>query len=257
MSEFDLLYICTDNNATSRAGLENLHKAGFSCLVIAYELPHLRYDPKQPEELYCKPLPHRKRWLKDQSSTVYCHAQGIPYFLTHETDLDSLLPLLRALQFDYVLINEWSAKLSMDIARLAKIEAMNCHPSFLPEYRGGNITYAPLINGETDSGLTVHVLTEKFDAGKILARRRFPIAKNETTVGLTFKRSLYVGDVLLEALEKAGRPSEYLENPESPFWYRQSRRSYVAYRVINWLRRIIGLRGLRRSAEAARWLDRL
>ncbi len=247
MKKFDILYICTDNNATSRIGLEALHKAGHSMLVVIYELPHLRYDPKQPEELYIRPKSHRKKWLKHQSASIYCNSHSIPYFITHETNLDVLLPAFESMSFDYVLVNEWSAKLSPKIAALANIEAMNCHPSYLPEYRGGNITYAPLINKEKTSGITVHVLTEKFDAGQIIAQQRFDISFKETTKSLTFKRSLYVGDVLLEAIDKAGKNEEYKPNPSSPFWKKQSFGSYVLHRTVNTLRGMVGLSIIRRN----------
>ena len=55
MAKFDILYMCVDNNAKSRAGLEALHQAGYSLVVLIYEIPRVRVDPKRPRELYEQP----------------------------------------------------------------------------------------------------------------------------------------------------------------------------------------------------------
>lgn len=41
LAHFDILYFCIDNNPKSRAGLEVLHEAGFSLLLLAYGIPRL------------------------------------------------------------------------------------------------------------------------------------------------------------------------------------------------------------------------
>ena len=257
MTYFDVLFLCTDNNAKSRCGLETFHKAGFSLLVLVYEIPALRLDPKRPREIFQKPRWYKKHWLKNQSSSIYCHENGIPYFVIHETELDVLLPPLQSMEFEYVVVNGWPAKLPPGIAALAKKEAMNCHSSYLPDYRGGNITYAPLINKEKSSGISVHVLTDRLDSGPIIAQSRFNIEKKESVKSLTFKRSKFVGEVLIKAIKNVEQRVPYKENPPSIFWRRQSYASYLLYRTVNALRGVFGLQPLKRQAEPVRLIDRL
>lgn len=257
MSRFDILYFSIDNNPKSRAGLEALHEAGFSLLVLAYEIPLLRVDPKRPREIYIKPRWYRRRWLRDHCVANYCHSKKIPYFLVQETDSNAMLPVLEALDFDYVLVNGWPARISAEISALGRIAAMNCHSSLLPQYRGGNITYAPLINREKTSGLTVHVLTQQLDQGAIIAQKEFDLDANETTRTLTHKRAKFTGDLLLEALDNVKNQVPYRDNPPSPFWRRQSRLSYLCYQAINRIRRLLGMGILKRSPAPVRLLDRI
>ena len=257
MTNFDVLFLCCDNNAKSRSGLVTLNQAGYSLLVLVYEIPRLRLDPKRPREIYTKPRWYRRHWLKNQSASIYCHEHGIPYFIVHETDMQVLLPPLRSMQFDYVIVNGWPAKLPSGVGALATKAAMNFHSSYLPEYRGGNITYAPLINGEKTSGITAHILTEQLDAGPIIAQKRFYIESRETVRSLTLKRSVHIGDVLLEAIRNMEQSVPSTENPPSVFWKRQSYVSYLLYRGLNALRRILGLRILRREAGPVRLIDKI
>ena len=257
MAHFDILYFSIDNNPKSRAGLEALHEAGFSLLVLAYEIPLLRIDPKRPREIYIKPRWYRRHWLKHHCVSNYCNAWKIPYFLVQETDSNVMLPVLEELKFDYVLVNGWPARISAEISALGRIEAMNCHSSLLPRYRGGNITYAPLINREKTSGLTVHVLTQQLDRGAIIAQKEFDLEANENIKTLTYKRAKLTGKLLLEALDNIRNQVPYQENPPSPFWRRQSWLSYLCYRLINRLRRWFGMKILQRNPEPIRFIDRI
>ena len=257
MNRFDVLYIATDNNAMSLEGLKALRESGRHILVVLYEPPHLRFDPKQPEELYIKPSNIAKHEVENCSSSLYCHRERIPYILTHETDLQPLFEVFAGFEFDFVLINGWSAMIDISIRQFAKIETMNCHPSLLPEYRGGNITYAPLINGDKQSGITVHVLTEKFDAGPIISQCSFPLEKTENKKSLEKKRADHVAVPLLNALEVVGNLSAYKENPHSEFWYKQSYRSYIAYRILNHLRSMLGKPKLVRGPKPQRFIDHI
>jgi len=257
LADFDILYFCIDNNPKSRAGLEALHEAGFSLLVLAYEIPRLRIDPRRPREIYIKPRWYRRHWLRHQCVANYCHARKIPYFLVQETDSNVLLPVLEKLEFDYLLVNGWPARISAEISALGRIEAMNCHSSLLPRYRGGNITYAPLINREKTSGLTVHVLTQQLDRGEIIAQKEFALDANETIKTLTGKRAKLTGNLLLEALDNIRNQVPYRENPPSPFWKRQSLLSYACYQLINRPRQWLGMECLQRSPEPTRFIDRI
>jgi len=134
---------------------------------------------------------------------------------------------------------------------------MNCHSSLLPRYRGGNITYAPLINREKTSGLTVHVLTQQLDRGEIIAQKEFALDANETIKTLTGKRAKLTGNLLLEALDNIRNQVPYRENPPSPFWKRQSLLSYACYQLINRPRQWLGMECLQRSPEPTRFIDRI
>lgn len=51
----------------------------------------------------------------------------------------------------------------------------NFHPGPLPEYKGRNLCYHAIMNGEKTFGTTLHYMDENFDTGEIIDVRRFLI----------------------------------------------------------------------------------
>lgn len=51
----------------------------------------------------------------------------------------------------------------------------NLHFSLLPKYRGCNTAIWPILNGETEHGVTLHVIDPGVDTGDIIAQRSFPM----------------------------------------------------------------------------------
>lgn len=60
----------------------------------------------------------------------------------------------------------------------------NFHPGLLPEYRGSGAFSWALINGERETGVTLHELDVGMDHGPILARWTFPIHPHDTAGSL-------------------------------------------------------------------------
>lgn len=57
---------------------------------------------------------------------------------------------------------------------------VNFHPAPLPEYRGRNVAYHAILNGETEFGATLHYVDRDFDTGDIIKVSRFPILPHHT-----------------------------------------------------------------------------
>lgn len=58
----------------------------------------------------------------------------------------------------------------------------NFHPGLLPAYRGRDVCYHAIMNGETEFGATLHYMDENFDTGEIIGVRKFEI-ENWMTAG--------------------------------------------------------------------------
>ncbi len=77
------------------------------------------------------------------------------------------------------------------------IYAMNIHPTYLPEGRG--IMPIPKIikeNIKSAAGFTVHKMTEKFDAGDIIAQTKVALSENDTVESYSAKISVHAPSVL-------------------------------------------------------------
>lgn len=64
----------------------------------------------------------------------------------------------------------------------------NFHPGLLPAYRGSGAYSWVIINGEQETGVTLHVIDEKIDHGPIIDQQVFPIAASDTAETL-FRRA--------------------------------------------------------------------
>jgi methionyl-tRNA formyltransferase len=76
---------------------------------------------------------------------------------------------LQACQPDLLLVGGFSRRLPEPFLRVAPLGAINCHPSLLPRHRGPDPIAAAILSGDHVSGLTFHVMEQRFDSGPVLA----------------------------------------------------------------------------------------
>jgi len=67
---------------------------------------------------------------------------------------------------------------------LFPLGGINIHPSLLPKYRGPTPIPAAIINGETETGITIQRLAEEMDSGDVLVQEKVPLDGLETTASL-------------------------------------------------------------------------
>lgn len=105
---------------------------------------------------------------------------------------------------DIILVASYPKKIP--VVQFSKARyAFNIHPSLLPNYRGPNPYFWVIKNGEVLTGITIHFLTDKFDAGPVVLRCRYPIKDNETQGTLRYelaKLSRLCVTELLESVKK-------------------------------------------------------
>lgn len=68
------------------------------------------------------------------------------------------------------------------ILQVPSLGAYNIHGSLLPKYRGRAPVNWAVLNGETETGATLHVMTEKPDAGDIVDQEAVPIGPDDTAI---------------------------------------------------------------------------
>jgi formyltetrahydrofolate-dependent phosphoribosylglycinamide formyltransferase len=82
----------------------------------------------------------------------------------------------------------------------------NIHPSLLPKYAGGfNLDVHKLVleNHETETGCTLHEVTEEVDAGRIILQKRCPVLSADTVQTLKGKVQKLEQECFLEAISMA------------------------------------------------------
>jgi len=108
----------------------------------------------------------------------------------HTVDLVLLIGFMRILSTKFC--QEWRDKL------------LNVHPSLLPKYAGGmdtNVHEIVLKNGDTETGCTIHFVTNEIDGGPILIQKKCNVAPDETIDTLKTKVQNLEGKAFIEAIQ--------------------------------------------------------
>lgn len=109
---------------------------------------------------------------------------------------------IKNLNADIAAVASFNYKIPKVLLDSVKDGFINIHPSLLPEYRGPNPYSSVIINGESQTGVTLHFMDETFDTGDIIAQKTMPVSAIET-MGTLFNRLNVLGlDMLLEVLKK-------------------------------------------------------
>ena len=92
----------------------------------------------------------------------------------------SLAPMLRAYELDLALCTGFPWLIPADALSVPRLGIVNGHPSLLPRYRGPFPVAWAVRNGESEIGLTYHVMDAEFDTGNLLAQTTIPLRDDDT-----------------------------------------------------------------------------
>jgi len=80
--------------------------------------------------------------------------------------------------------------------------SINLHGSLLPKYRGAAPINRAIMNGETETGVTIFFLQHEIDTGKVMAREKMPIGE-DTNAGELHDAMMQIGArVLVDAIDR-------------------------------------------------------
>ena len=91
--------------------------------------------------------------------------------------------------------------LPRSVLAIPKLGSVNVHPSLLPKYRGAAPIQWAIINGETETGVTIFQLSPRVDAGDILVQQRLVIGDDETAGELYERLKMKGAELLIRAID--------------------------------------------------------
>jgi methionyl-tRNA formyltransferase len=122
---------------------------------------------------------------------------GIPVISPQSPNTESLISQMRALQPDFIFSFYYRSILSVDLLSTATLACYNMHGSLLPKYRGRVPVNWAIIQGETETGATLHEMVKKPDAGAIVGQMIVPILPNDTAADV-FAKVLVAAELVLD-----------------------------------------------------------
>jgi len=78
--------------------------------------------------------------------------------------------------------------------------ALNVHPSLLPKYRGASPIQAAILNGDTETGVTIMLMDEQMDHGPIVSQEKIALGPAETTATAMAKLAQVGGKILVRTI---------------------------------------------------------
>lgn len=121
--------------------------------------------------------PTEEIWF--QSVRGLAERHGIPC-LTTDINLPENVERVRAIAPAFIFSFYYRTMIKADVLAIPRLGALNLHGSYLPRYRGRVPVNWAVINGETETGATLHYMVEKPDAGDIVDQERVGIAFSDT-----------------------------------------------------------------------------
>ena len=125
---------------------------------------------------------------------------GIPVVTPEDPNTSVFIEQLRALSPDFIFSFYYRHMLIPAVLATAMRGAFNMHGSLLPKYRGRVPINWAIINGETETGATLHEMVEKPDAGRIVGQQVVAIGPDETAEEVFGKVTAAAASVLDAAL---------------------------------------------------------
>lgn len=126
-----------------------------------------------------------------------CAANQLPVYAPTDVNHPLWIDRIRALEPAMLFSFYYRQLLGPEILQCAPQGAYNLHGSLLPRYRGRAPVNWVLVKGETETGITLHQMTERPDAGAIVAQHAVAIEQQDTA--LTLHRKLNQAAQLLLA----------------------------------------------------------
>jgi methionyl-tRNA formyltransferase len=133
--------------------------------------------------------------------TIATQAQ-IPVFRPENINLPENIAILQSLQPDLFVVAAYGQILSKEVLAIPRIAAINIHASLLPKYRGAAPVAWAILNGETETGVTIIRMSAGLDAGEMLAQEKIAILPHETAGELESRLAQLGVKLTLEVIQK-------------------------------------------------------
>lgn len=130
----------------------------------------------------------------------YALSQGLRVFQPEKMRGDEQLALLRSLEPELTVVAAYGQILPEDILNVPKLGSINVHASLLPKYRGAAPINRAILDGETETGVTIMYIAKKLDSGDIISARKLPILPEDNAVTLFDKLARLGAELLSDTI---------------------------------------------------------
>ena len=145
-----------------------------------------------------KDNPNENLWFRSVAEVAA--KNNLPVFSPEDINHPLWVSRIKAMNPDVIFSFYYRNMVKQPILDIPARGCINLHGSLLPKYRGRVPINWALVNGEKETGVTLHYMTIQPDAGDIIARQAFPIEDRDTAYDLHMKAADAARDLLKKTL---------------------------------------------------------
>jgi methionyl-tRNA formyltransferase len=175
-----------------RAVVFAYHEIGYVCLE---EL--LEFGADVPCLFTHEDDPGEEIWFRRPAELA--RKKGIPVHTTDNLKEPAWASMIYDMRPDVIFSFYYRLMIPDEILSIPMIGAFNLHGSLLPKFRGRCPVNWVLIEGEEETGITLHVMVEKPDAGDIISQRSIIVSFNDNAYSL-FKKMVSEARILMKEI---------------------------------------------------------
>ncbi len=105
-----------------------------------------------------------------------------------------------SIKADLIIVAAYGQIIPKDILDIPKFRCLNVHPSLLPKYRGASPIQTAILNGDAETGVTIMLMDEKMDHGKIVSSIKYQVSSDNTYESLSRKLAKLGAELLIETI---------------------------------------------------------
>lgn len=110
------------------------------------------------------------------------------------------LEWLRMLAPDLIVVAAYGQILPTRVLEIPTFGCLNVHASLLPAYRGASPITAALLDGLSQTGVTIMLMDAGMDTGPVLTQARLPVRTDDTTASLSERLAARGAELLAETI---------------------------------------------------------
>ncbi|BDD87907.1 methionyl-tRNA formyltransferase [Desulfofustis limnaeus] len=175
--------------------------------------------------------------------------QGLPLLQTGRLKSPEAISWVENLAPDLLVLAFVTSFVPPEMITAARLGGINYHPSLLPKYRGGSAINWAVINGEQETGVTIHFIDEGVDTGPILLQRTVTIAPDDTVKSLYFGKLYPLGITMIGEAVRLLRSGEATATPQNESLASFQPVIRPADTIISWERSTAAIYNLIRGAD--------
>ncbi|MCJ7810496.1 MAG: formyltransferase, partial [Desulfobulbaceae bacterium] len=149
--------------------------------------------------------PKEKIWFESVARLAAAH--DIPVYAPEDINHPIWVQRMKEMNPDVLFSFYYRNMVGSPILAIPPGGCLNLHGSLLPAYRGRCPINWVLVNGEKETGVTLHYMTPRPDDGEIVCQRRIVIDRNDTAKALHEKAADATSEMLDEILPQIANGS--------------------------------------------------